>query len=226
MTRLLMGHAGGRLVEQDKPRPAHECPADLGAPPVDHRQACGRLIESLGKIRIEHAHQLARFLPVAFEFRRECAAPHHVESKPVAQPFVVADHDVVEHGKRQAHARTLKRASNPRPIDRLRRRRSDVFAGEVDLACFRAVEAGYDIEQGRLSRTIRSDQADDLAIAHREVHTIERDHAAEAAGKAFAGKKRRAHAELGPIPCGTYSRSGRGSSPPGRNSRIKITSSA
>ncbi len=81
MARLLVGHARGGLVEQDQARPADQRAADLDPPPVDHRQAGGRLIDAIGKIGIEDLHQLARLLRAARQLVGEGAAPREIEHR-------------------------------------------------------------------------------------------------------------------------------------------------
>jgi hypothetical protein len=82
-----------------------------------------------GELAAEHLHQLVRLLAVARELGGERAAPQQVEHEAVVQPLVVADHDVVEHRQRQAHARALEGPGHARAIDRLRRRGGHVRAG-------------------------------------------------------------------------------------------------
>ena len=55
-------------------------------------------------------------------------------------------------------------------------------------------DAANDIEQGRLARAIRTDQAVDMSLAHRQVDTVQRIHAAEAHRDALYVQKRMAHA--------------------------------
>jgi len=85
------------------------------------------------------------------------------------------------------------------------RRAGEAPALEQDLALGIAVDAAYAVEQGRLARAVRPDQAADLPLTHVEGDAVERDHAAEAhddvsnlqqripgrAGKGWRGAHRR-----------------------------------
>src|SRR5262249_24446790 len=97
-------------------------------------------------------------------------------------------------------------------------------AREGDGAAVGRVDARHHVEQRGLAGSVGADQPDDLALGDRKVDAVERDEAAEAARQCCAGKQRR-HGDLGLHP-GTYSRSGRGSRPWGRNRRIRMTSTA
>src|SRR5262249_1403521 len=88
-----------------------------------------------------------------------------------------------------AHARTLKGARHAGAIDRLRRGAGHVDAGENDAALVLSVDAGDDIEQRGLTRAVRPDEPDDLALLDVEIDAIERDEAAEARGQFAAGEQ-------------------------------------
>src|SRR5262249_62233300 len=106
---------------------------------------------------------------------------------------------------------------------RLRRGAGHVDADEGDVAPVLAVDAGDDIEQRGLARAVRPDEPDDLSLLDVEIDGIERDEAAEAAGQFAAGEQGGHKAFLSPP---RESRNWRGSSPCGRNSKIRITRTA
>src|SRR5712691_8617021 len=81
------------------------------------------------------------------------------------------------------------------------------------------VNAGDDVEQRRLARAVRADEAEDRAAPHLQIERVQRHQAAEAHAEAGTGKKRLAH-------FGKYSRAGRAIRPWGRTSRMTITSIA
>ena len=73
----------------------------------------------------------------------------------------------------------LERARHAEPGDRVRRQVRDRLPDERDRSGVGDVEAGNHVDQRRLARAVRSDQSDDLALAHGEIDAVERPHAAE-----------------------------------------------
>ena len=76
---------------------------------------------------------------------------------------------------------------NDRRRPRLDRRAADQpsmrSSSSAHRAAGRAHEAGHRVDDRGLARTVRADQADDLAGAHLEAHAIDGDHRAEAHGE-------------------------------------------
>ncbi len=105
--RLVMRHAGGRLIEQQQFWLADQRAANLDAAAVDHRQAGDRLEHAACKRRLEHFDQRARSVIVRLKFALEFAAPDEIEPKSLIEALVVADHNVIEDRQRQRQARTL-----------------------------------------------------------------------------------------------------------------------
>ena len=75
--------------------------------------------------------------------------------------------------------------------DRMRAPASDVGACESDAACIGPVMSADDVDQRRLARAVRAEQADDLAVVHVEVDAVERTHAAERLAQPVQRKERR-----------------------------------
>src|SRR5882762_3414362 len=109
------------------------------------------------------------------------------------QSAMVADHDVVEHGERQREPRALKRAGDAGGVDALRRHAGQVLAAELRVAARGPVNAGNDVEQRRLARAVRADEAEDRAAPYLQIERVQRHQAAEAHAEGGTGKKRLAH---------------------------------
>src|SRR6266700_7385896 len=155
-----MRHAGRGLVEQKQLRLIDQRSADLDAAPVDHRQSADRLEHPLGELRLEYFDERARRAIVDLELALELTAPDQIEPKPLVEPFVIADHDIVEDRQRQRQPRALKGAGNAGVIDRGRRGACNVRTIESDGAAVGAVDSGHDIEERRLARLAGSNQTD------------------------------------------------------------------
>src|SRR5207253_10138467 len=139
--------------------------------------------------------------------------PDQIEPKSLIEALVVADHDVVEDRQRQRQARTLKGSRYSGLIDRTRARIRDVNAIEGHASGIRTVNTRDHVEKRRLARTVRADEADDFVRRNAEIETVEREHATEPLGQTMRFQEPR----HGRHP-GKYRRTGRGSSPCGRNS--------
>ena len=92
---------------------------------------------------------------------------------------MVADHDVVEDRQWQRQARALEGARDAAEIDGARTGVGDVGAGEGYLSLVGGVDAGDHVEQGRLARTVGTDEAENFVLRDRDIEAVERDDAAE-----------------------------------------------
>ncbi len=90
--------------------------------------------------------------------------------------------DVVEDGHAPEQRKVLERPPDSEPGDPVRRSLEQVVALEENAPGGRAVEARQAIEQGRLARSVRPDQADDLTRLDIERDIVECDDPAEANG--------------------------------------------
>src|SRR5260370_15690277 len=107
-----MRHAARRLVEQSELRVIDQRWADLDASPVDHRQSADRLEHPLGELRLEYFDKRARRAIDGLALPLGLTPPDQIETKPLVEPFLGADHDVVEDRQRQRHTRALQGAGN------------------------------------------------------------------------------------------------------------------
>ena len=89
------------------------------------------------------------------------------------------DEHVLERGHVVEEADVLERPRHAERRDLVRRARGDVDVLEEDPARGRLVDAGQDVEEGRLAGAVRADQADDRAARDREVDVVHGDEAAE-----------------------------------------------
>src|SRR5690606_4513145 len=223
LPRFLVGHPGGRLVEQEQLGPADQGAADLDPPPVDHGDAGHSLEQTVGKGRIEQHDQLAGGGVARLELGAKRAPPEQVEHEPVVEAGVIADNDVVDDRERQAQTRALEGARDAGAVDLLGRGARDVLSFERDAAGARRVDARHHVEEGGLARAVGADEAQDLAATHLEVQIFERHEPAKAPAEAFAGEQRRRAHGCQP---GKYWRRPRGNRPPGRKRNSRITVAA
>ena len=104
-----------------------------------------------------------------------------------------ADEQIVEDVHARKDARQLEHAHQPAPRQALRLQSGARLAVEPDRALIAREVAGHDVEQRRLARSIRADEADEFARRHIERDVGDGDEAAEAFAHALHGEKR-AHA--------------------------------
>src|SRR5581483_761747 len=109
------------------------------------------------------------------------------------QPHVHADEHVLERRHVLEQADVLEGAADAALRERVRRPPRHVLAGEEDGARRRLVDAGQHVEERRLARAVRADQADDRAGGDAEVDVVDRDEAAELLAQALGAKDRLRH---------------------------------
>src|SRR5207244_3512450 len=95
------------------------------------------------------------------------------------EPRVHADEHVLDRGHLREEADVLERAADARLRDRVGRLGRDVDSVEDDRPGGRLVDAGQHVEERRLPRAVRADQADDRALRDREVEVVDREETAE-----------------------------------------------
>jgi len=89
------------------------------------------------------------------------------------------DEDVLLRRHLPEQADVLEGPADAELGDRVRRLAGQVVAVEEDLARGRPVDPREHVEERRLARAVRPDQADDALPRDREVHVVHRDEAAE-----------------------------------------------
>src|SRR4051812_671907 len=110
---------------------------------------------------------------------RHLGAVHKTDAAdlPTAQRLA-ADEDVPGYGHLRDHRRVLVDRLDPQAHRRLGRGEADLLAFDEDPAGIRLVDAGEDLDQGRLAGAIVADQAHDLSSLGVEVDALERMDAA------------------------------------------------
>jgi len=100
------------------------------------------------------------------------------------------DEQVFEHRHVLEEHDVLEGARDSQSHDPVRRRPNQVLAVEEDAAAVRAIQPRDQIEERRLSGTVRPDQPDDLSFLHRKRDVGQRDDAAEPPRDLLNRKKR------------------------------------
>src|SRR5262245_14450344 len=118
------------------------------------------------------------------------ATPCAREPEPLARMPRRGEHDVFEHGHPRQRARRLKGADKAGARDAVRRTAVNALAVEQYTPALRPQEARDAVEQRRLARPVRPDQAGDRPELDRERRTVDGTHAAEAAHDVLDGKRR------------------------------------
>src|SRR5262249_50745070 len=72
---------------------------------------------------------------------------------------------ILQHAQPTEGPRDLVRATDAGPGDAMRRQRRDIPPIEQQLSAMLAIVAADDVDQRRLARAVRPDQAEDLALA-------------------------------------------------------------
>src|SRR5271165_5479683 len=90
------------------------------------------------------------------------------------------DFDVLPHGEREKGLRHLEGAVDAEMHQPVRRQPTDRPPSEADLAAIGRIEAGDDIDAGRLARAVGADQAENLARREHEAELVKGAEGAEA----------------------------------------------
>ena len=129
--------------------------------------------EAIGAVRQTHAFQnLQRHLTRRFECQ-------------VIATEACADRYIFQHRHAVQRFYDLMGARYAEVDDFIRRTIGDVLAGEADLSRVQFVNPVHHVEEGRLTRAIRADQPQDLALRESEGHVRDGQQPAEALGDTF-----------------------------------------
>src|SRR2546430_17395957 len=112
---------------------------------------------------------------------------------PRAGRILQRDGQILRHRHAGERLRDLKAAHDPQPGPPMGRDRRDVTALEADPAAIRRQRAGHTVDERRLPRSVRSDEAEPLARRDVETHPVERGEAAEALRQSVDLEQRRGH---------------------------------
>src|SRR5262249_17429506 len=97
-----------------------------------------------------------------------------------ARAHVPPDHDVLQRREVREQADVLEGARDAARSDAVRLEPGELVSVERERAAVGRVEAGEQVEPGRLAGPVRPDQPEDLAARDREAHAGKRLDAAEA----------------------------------------------
>ncbi len=105
--------------------------------------------------------------------------------------------NVLHHRHLRERLHDLERAGEPAPRRLERVLARHVLAGEADRAGGGLVDAGDEVDERRLPRPVRADEADDLALLQRERDVVGRLDAAERLGDVVEGEDAHARVSFG-----------------------------
>ena len=175
--RLRGVHARRRLVEQQQLGAGRQRAHDL-QPPLRAVGEASRLRVRL-VLHPEDREQLQRLLPRRLlrlpVFRQAQGRGQHVVMGVVVHP----DQDVVDHRQVLKEPDVLEGARHARPVDLDGAHPLGVPAVDEDLAAGGLVDLGQQVEDGRLARAVRADEAADLGAADGEVEVVDGGQPAE-----------------------------------------------
>jgi hypothetical protein len=178
---LALVETGRRLVEEEE-----GWRLDHGAGELDHArdadgQRAGELVTNGQETApLEGSLDLVAPLPLTTRSRRE---PHEVGSEPAtaAAPLQCRQHVVLD-AQPSERLDALERAAQAEAGAPRRRPPQQVATEEPDASGVRCPRPGDDVEQRRLPRTVRADDAEHLARFGVDADVVERDDPAEANG--------------------------------------------
>ena len=186
---LALGQPAGGLVEQQEAWLRHEGPGQRG-PLLDGVGQRGR--ESTGVVGrpelVEDLHGPGRD-PALLPARPPQAEERRCQV--AAEPRLGAEHDVLVHGQPGAQPDALEGAGDPELRQVVRMVPAQDPAAVADRARARVDEAADHVEQRRFAGAVRSDDADDLAVADRHRHIVEGQQTAEADADLIDHEERR-----------------------------------
>lgn len=187
---LLLVHAGHRLIEDQELRLRGEGARQFNALLQARRDRLDRFVADVLQL-----HEIDDLLDDAAVRRFLARRPDPVAQRGQrarAHVDVATEQDVVEHAHAAKECEVLEGARHGLLRDAVGPHAGDVLAEEVHAACLRRVEAGNDVDHGRLAAAVRAHEPEDLALANGEAHALERLQAAKRAFDALAFEDHRA----------------------------------
>ncbi len=176
----LWRQAERRLVEEEQARPRHQRARDRELLLFAARERACRRVQPLR----EHGEELEELLPLS---PRLPLLPRERGG---------ADREVLGHGQRREQAAPLGREAQAPPGDLLGREPRDILSGQADLTLAGANETGDRPERRRLTRAVRAEEGDDLALLDVEIRLADGDDR-PVAGAETADVEQRRHRRLG-----------------------------
>ena len=152
---------GHRLVEEQEAGLRHQRPGELEQLALASGEGARVLVRELGQV--EHVEQLDRLLVDLALARAPAERPEDHVGEPLARLVGRRQHHVVDHRHRRQRLGDLEGPHHSQPGDHVRRSPLDLAAVEHRPAAIRAVEAGDQVEEGRLAGAVGADQGRDRA---------------------------------------------------------------
>ena len=169
--RLRGIHAGGGLVEREQLRLGGEGARNLEAPLVPVREAARGIVGARPDADVLEKLESAAF-DLALFFQRFPVFQDRAEHSGT-RARVPPDHDVFERGEVGEQADVLEGARDAGDGYPIGREAGDIAPVEEEAACVGPVDSGEEIEQRRLARAVRADQAVDFALSYGERSVLE-----------------------------------------------------
>ena len=174
---LLRIHARGGLVEEQELRLGRQRPRDLETALVTVGEIPREvLVAALEGAESQELARVIRCFPLLAPDAR-CAKDRANDA--TVETSVHAHEHVLERGHLLEEPDVLEGAADAELRDRVWRLAGHIRPVEDDFPPGRLVDTGEHVEERRLSRSIRPDQADDGADRDREVHVVDGDQSAE-----------------------------------------------
>ena len=171
-------HARGGLVEQEETRLGGEGPGDLEPPLIAVGEILGHFL-GLG-VETDEGEEIGGPAPRPHFLGHHSGWPEDRARHRGVEPAVLAHQHVVEHAHVLEEPDRLEGARDPLADDGVGPEADQARAVEPDLAPVRPEQPRDEVEEGRLARPVRADEADDAARRDHQLHVAHRHEAAEA----------------------------------------------
>ena len=172
---LLVPHTGGRLVEKQQARPQRQRHCDLGGSLI----AVGELADKPAGFSAQ-----ARELEYRLDLRADPCLLGSGDPRP--QPIPICDlrarAHVLEYRELREDLGDLERTGDAQGDSRFGRKRRDITSFENDRSAGRREQPADEVEKGRLTCSVRTDDRTQLAFLHGERYVVHRDQVSESLG--------------------------------------------
>src|SRR5690349_24084163 len=170
-------HGGRRLVEQEQLGIGHERGGECQQLALTVRERARGSRGAIGEA--DEIEQPSRALR-----RVVLEPPYPARAKQTREQTLLLmllqkDQQIVEHAQTREDAHLLERAGDAEASDPMRRRVGDIAAAEQHAPRVGAEISRHAVEERRLARAVRADQAHELTALDREIDPIDRAHADE-----------------------------------------------
>src|SRR5438552_12794724 len=162
---VLDTHARGRLVQQEEARVERDREGELQRALLPVWKLAGGPAREVSQTDLRE--ELARSVAIALE--RALGGPEPVADR---RRSLERELGVLERGELVEEARDLEGARDPAPRDAFGRQPRGIGAEDDHASCGRPKEAGEEIEEGRLPRTVGTDERVHFSWFEPQVHAV------------------------------------------------------